>query len=319
MPDTFSTVHRCSVEHVPGIPGISLSFASLHTTLHDKRWDEAANCLQNTPFASIDDSHQRGVMAGSNPENVEQDEAATSDQIECKEEQVVYNEEADSAEGELKDPSTEREDEGRDSHGPASPEHVGGTPSSMTNQSPSTPGPSTPAVPNTPAQHSTATTPGPLTPGSQQVPIQPYAYPPYYYPAVPGYAQHPATMPHGAHQADHLMTCATNPYQYTDVSNLGDPIPDTRRNRGGVTEPFPEKLHRMLEATEREGTSDVVSFFSHGRAFAIHKPRRFVQEIMPRFFRQTRLTSFQRQLNLYGFRRISQGPDNGGKLLSVCR
>lgn len=75
---------------------------------------------------------------------------------------------------------------------------------------------------------------------------------------------------------------------------------------------FPEKLHRMLEAVEREGNSDVVSFFSHGRAFAIHKPRRFVLEIMARFFRQTRLTSFQRQLNLYGFRRISQGPDNGG-------
>ena len=58
----------------------------------------------------------------------------------------------------------------------------------------------------------------------------------------------------------------------------------------------------MLEVTEREGLADVVSFFSHGRAFAIHKPRRFVQEIMPRFFRQTRLTSFQRQLNLYGKR-----------------
>jgi len=58
--------------------------------------------------------------------------------------------------------------------------------------------------------------------------------------------------------------------------------------------------------------ADIVSFFAHGRAFAIHKPRRFVSDIMPKFFRQTRLTSFQRQLNLYGFRRISQGPDNGG-------
>jgi hypothetical protein len=54
----------------------------------------------------------------------------------------------------------------------------------------------------------------------------------------------------------------------------------------------------MLDTCEREGLSDVVGFFSHGRAFAIHKPRKFQAEIMPRFFRQTRLTSFQRQLNL---------------------
>jgi hypothetical protein len=154
-------------------------------------------------------------------------------------------------------------------------------------------------------------------------------------PATPGgeaqYNQH--AYYHGYHPAYHYVPVPMNylpqPQQqsqamsdffsgnsqhsgYSDASVMADPAPDTRRNRGGVTEPFPEKLHRMLEATEREGLSDVVSFFSHGRAFSIHKPRRFVAEIMPRFFRQTRLTSFQRQLNLYGFRRISQGPDNGG-------
>jgi hypothetical protein len=116
---------------------------------------------------------------------------------------------------------------------------------------------------------------------------------PYYYGAAPGYT----------HQKN---------ISYADVSGMVDPIPDPRRNRGGVSEPFPEKLHRMLDTVEREGLSEVVGFFTHGRAFAIHKQRRFVNDIMPRFFRQSKLTSFQRQLNLYGFRRLSTGPDNGG-------
>ena len=128
-------------------------------------------------------------------------------------------------------------------------------------------------------------TPG-STPGTSNTPIHPYI--PYYPAMMSGF---PA-----AQSGDSLLTGANaNPYQYTDVSNLNDPVPDTRRNRGGVTEPFPEKLHRMLEQTERDGLSDVVSFFSHGRAFAIHKPKRFQTEIMPIYFKQTRLTSFQRQ------------------------
>jgi HSF-type DNA-binding len=131
----------------------------------------------------------------------------------------------------------------------------------------------------------------------------PYPYP---YPRMPpAYSAPPPT-------TDYMLTGPQNPHTYTDAAGMIDPVPDTRRNRGGVTEPFPEKLHRMLDGVEREGLTDIVSFFPHGRAFAIHKPRRFVTEVMPRYFRQSRLTSFQRQLNLYGFRRISQGPDNGG-------
>jgi len=85
-----------------------------------------------------------------------------------------------------------------------------------------------------------------------------------------------------------------------------------RRTRGGVTEPFPERLHRMLSEVEEKGNSDIVSWHAHGRAFGVHDPTRFVEEVLPKYFKQSRLSSFQRQLNLYGFTRISSGPDTGG-------
>jgi len=86
----------------------------------------------------------------------------------------------------------------------------------------------------------------------------------------------------------------------------------TRRMRGGVIEPFPEKLHRLLLEVEAAGRSDVISFVAGGRAFAIHKPDKFFKEIVPLYFRQSRLSSFKRQLNLYGFDLINTGAARGG-------
>lgn len=78
--------------------------------------------------------------------------------------------------------------------------------------------------------------------------------------------------------------------------------------RGGVTIPFPEKLHDVLN---HEEYADVISWQPHGRCFILHKPQEFLKHIMPKHFRQSKLTSFQRQLNLYGFCRITAGPDKG--------
>jgi hypothetical protein len=71
------------------------------------------------------------------------------------------------------------------------------------------------------------------------------------------------------------------------------------RRKGGVTISFPLKLHSVLDQVERDGLAHVISWQAHGRCFVIHKPKEFVDHVMPSYFRQSKLTSFQRQLNLY--------------------
>lgn len=108
------------------------------------------------------------------------------------------------------------------------------------------------------------------------------------------------------------------PRTYNDYSTLPDTIGFVRKKTGGVTQPFPEKLYQMLEvetSSSYSSSSNIqdppVLWLPHGRAFVVRNPKLFTSNIMPRYFRQTKLTSFQRQLNLYGFRRITQGPDAG--------
>mmetsp|Transcript_48670 Transcript_48670/g.139944 ORF Transcript_48670/g.139944 Transcript_48670/m.139944 type:complete len:346 (-) Transcript_48670:218-1255(-) len=107
-------------------------------------------------------------------------------------------------------------------------------------------------------------------------------------------------------------------HHITVVHNYHDHANDNRADyqeehpaRGGVTTPFPLKLHEMLLSTAREGMEDIVSWQPHGRCFLVHKPKEFV-ELLPRYFKLSKLASFQRQLNLYGFQRLTQGRDRGG-------
>eukprot|EP00588_Corethron_pennatum_P003967 CAMPEP_0194291888 /NCGR_PEP_ID=MMETSP0169-20130528/44412_1 /TAXON_ID=218684 /ORGANISM="Corethron pennatum, Strain L29A3" /LENGTH=604 /DNA_ID=CAMNT_0039039907 /DNA_START=8 /DNA_END=1822 /DNA_ORIENTATION=- len=95
---------------------------------------------------------------------------------------------------------------------------------------------------------------------------------------------------------------------YRDFSTVPDQAGFVRKKKGGVNQPFPEKLMEMLMKSE---DTSVVSWLPHGRSFLVHRPKEFTENIMPQYFKQTKLTSFQRQLNLYGFRRITQGADAG--------
>jgi len=97
-------------------------------------------------------------------------------------------------------------------------------------------------------------------------------------------------------------------HSYTDCAFLPpSEISSYRPRRGGAAVPFPLRLHIVLSG-ETDHTL-IISWRSHGRAFLVTDPRNFVQKCLGKFFRQSKMTSFQRQLNLYGFRRITKGPD----------
>jgi hypothetical protein len=89
-------------------------------------------------------------------------------------------------------------------------------------------------------------------------------------------------------------------------------LDEVQTTRGGVAVPFPPRLHEMLEMVQEEGLEHIVSWQPHGRCFLVHDPKGFVDIVLPKYFKQSKLASFQRQLNLYGFQRLTKGNDKGG-------
>jgi hypothetical protein len=74
---------------------------------------------------------------------------------------------------------------------------------------------------------------------------------------------------------------------------------------------FPLKLHKMLEAVEKQGCEWIISW--NGLSFSVHQPQIFAESTMRKYFNQTKYKSFQRQLNLYNFER-----EPHGRVRSVC-
>ena len=62
-------------------------------------------------------------------------------------------------------------------------------------------------------------------------------------------------------------------------------------------------VFKMLDDSEQEGTENIIGWEDDGTSFHTHKPKLFIDTILPKYSRKkTLFRSFQRQLNIYGFK-----------------
>lgn len=70
---------------------------------------------------------------------------------------------------------------------------------------------------------------------------------------------------------------------------------------------FPLKLFDVIELEE----SSVINWTPCGTAFKVYNLRHFKEITLAKYFRHSKMTSFNKQLNLYGFKKINHGPNAG--------
>ncbi|CAN0589112.1 unnamed protein product, partial [Ectocarpus sp. 12 AP-2014] len=95
----------------------------------------------------------------------------------------------------------------------------------------------------------------------------------------------------------------TSPYQHPMSRGEGQDgmdygFPPARGGRGAPSM-FPRKLYQILCETDPE----IISWDDDGKSFHIANYEEYIEGVMPLFYRHNKLTSFQRQLNLYGEKR----------------
>mmetsp|Transcript_19621 Transcript_19621/g.27599 ORF Transcript_19621/g.27599 Transcript_19621/m.27599 type:complete len:705 (+) Transcript_19621:125-2239(+) len=70
---------------------------------------------------------------------------------------------------------------------------------------------------------------------------------------------------------------------------------------------FPARLHDLLSL--EEDISDIIKWMPHGRSWIVLKKNEFLSRVAPSHFQISKFESFTRQVNGWGFKRITQGPD----------
>ena len=66
-----------------------------------------------------------------------------------------------------------------------------------------------------------------------------------------------------------------------------------------------------MEILSRSDFSHTIKWLPSGKAFIFVDTEKFVEKVMPLYFKKTKFDSFVRKLHRWGFRLVKNGPDNG--------
>lgn len=86
----------------------------------------------------------------------------------------------------------------------------------------------------------------------------------------------------------------------------------TQNKSGAEEEKIPMAFPQILmEILSNKDYAEIISWLPHGNGFIIYQKKRFALEIMPKYFKKSKFTSFTRKLNRWNFVRITRGPETG--------
>lgn len=95
-------------------------------------------------------------------------------------------------------------------------------------------------------------------------------------------------------------------FYYTDRSQEIDDDPLTPLTPPGRVPNFPATMHAILCDP---ALKDVIAWQPHGRSWRILNPRELEIRVLPKYFEHNKFSSFIRQTNGWGFRRLTKGQD----------